>query len=248
MIVSKDSELQGLRAIGKICAATLQHMLAAAEPGMTTLELDTLGHEYLERQGAQSAPQAMYQFPGATCISVSPVIAHGIPGAHVLAAGDLIHIDVSAEKGGFYADTGASLAIGKASPEVSALLKATQATLKKTLLAAKAGNRLNELGRSMQSEAQRHGLNTIAELASHGIGRTLHEEPTDVINVYNPNDARRIQEGLVLALEPFLTPGSGRIAEEHDGWSLRTRDRAIAAQFEHTIVVTKGKPIILTQA
>ncbi|MCW5873158.1 MAG: type I methionyl aminopeptidase [Anaerolineales bacterium] len=246
MIVENDTELQGLRAIGTICAATLRKMMAAATPGMTTQELDELGRKYLESQGAQSAPQAMYQFPGATCISVSPVIAHGIPGEHVLAAGDLIHIDVSAEKGGFFADTGASLCIGKASKEVSALLDATQATLKKTLSVAKAGNLISDLGRTMQSEANRRGYNTIVELASHGIGRKLHEYPSDVVNVYNPRDERHLDEGLVLALEPFLTPGSGRIAEERDGWSLRTRDRAIAAQFEHTIVITKGKPIIVT--
>lgn len=248
MIVKNEAELEGLRAIGKICAATLQKMMTAAQPGMTTQELDELGRAYLEAQGAQSAPQAMYQFPGATCISVSPVIAHGIPGAHVLALGDLIHIDVSAEKSGFYADTGASMAIGKASPEVAALLEATQATLKKTLNAAKAGNLINELGRTMETEAAQRGYNTIVELASHGIGRKLHEYPSDVVNVHNPRDERRLDDGLVLALEPFLTPGSGRIAEERDGWSLRTRDRAIAAQFEHTIVVTKGKPTILTHA
>ncbi len=248
MIVKNDTELQSLRAIGKICAATLQTMLAAAQPGMTTLELDEIGRAYLEAQGAKSAPQAMYQFPGATCISVSPVIAHGIPGAHVLALGDLVHVDVSAEKGGFYADTGASISIGKPSPEVKALLEATQATLKKTLNAAKAGNLISDLGRTMEGEAAQRGYNTVVELASHGIGRKLHEYPSDVVNVYNPRDQRRLDDGLVLALEPFLTPGNGRIAEERDGWSLRTRDRAIAAQFEHTVVVTKGKPIILTQA
>lgn len=248
MIVENEAELERLRAIGKICAATLRKMLAAATPGMTTQELDALGLAYLQRQGAQSAPQAMYEFPGATCISVAPVIAHGIPGGHVLAEGDLIHIDVSAEKDGFYADTGASLSIGKPSAEVKALLAATQATLKKTLAAARAGNLISELGRTMQTEAKQRGYNTIVELASHGIGRKLHEYPSDVVNFYNPQDKRKLAEGLVLALEPFLTTGNGRISEERDGWSLRTRDRHIAAQFEHTIVVTKGKPIILTQA
>jgi len=246
MTVDNDAELQGLQAIGKICAAALRKMMAAAKPGVTTRELDELGRQYLESQGAQSAPQAMYQFPGTTCISVSPVIAHGIPGEHVLAAGDLIHIDVSAEKDGFFADTGASLQIGKASQEVTALLEATKATLKKTLGVAKAGALISDLGRTMQTEAQRRGYNTIVELASHGIGRKLHEYPSDVVNFYNPRDERRLNKGLVLAIEPFLTPGSGRISEERDGWSLRTRDRAIAAQFEHTIVVTEGKPIILT--
>ncbi len=246
MTVESDEELKGLQAIGRICAAALRKMMAAAKPGMTTRELDELGRTYLESQGAQSAPQAMYQFPGATCISVAPVIAHGVPGEYVLQTGDLIHIDVSAEKDGYFADTGASMQVGKSSKEVSALLEATKATLKKTLAAAKTGALISELGRTMQSEANARGYNTIAELASHGIGRKLHEYPSDVLNVPNPRDKRVLAEGLVLALEPFLTPGSGRITEERDGWSLRTRDRAIAAQFEHTIVVTQGKPIILT--
>lgn len=246
MTIESDEELKSLQAIGRICAAALRKMMAAAKPGLTTQELDELGRKYLESQGAQSAPQAMYQFPGATCISVAPVIAHGVPGQHILQAGELIHIDVSAEKDGYFADTGASMQVGKSTKPVTALLEATKATLKKTLAAAKAGALISELGRTMQTEARRHGYNTIAELASHGIGRKLHEYPSDVLNVPNPRDKRVLPEGLVLALEPFLTPGNGRITEERDGWSLRTMDRAIAAQFEHTIVVTKGKPIILT--
>ncbi|MBX3046754.1 MAG: type I methionyl aminopeptidase [Anaerolineales bacterium] len=246
MTVETDEELKRLQAIGRICAAALRKMLAAAAPGMTTRELDEIGRSYLESQGAQSAPEVMYQFPGATCISVAPVIAHGVPGKYVLQRGDLIHIDVSAEKDGYFADTGASMQVAEGSKEVTALLDATKATLKKTLAAAKAGTLISELGRTMQSEAHKRGYNTIAQLASHGIGRKLHEYPSDVLNVPNPRDKRVLTEGLVLALEPFLTAGSGRITEERDGWSLRTTDRSIAAQFEHTIVVTQGKPIILT--
>ncbi len=248
MTVETDEQLQRLKAIGRICAVGLRKMLAAAAPGISTRELDDLGRSYLNSRGAQSAPEVMYQFPGATCISVTPVIAHGIPGDYVLKTGDLIHIDVSAEKDGYFADTGASMQVGKRTKDVTALLEATKATLKKTLAAAKAGVLISELGRTMQSEARAHGYNTIAELASHGIGRKLHEYPSDVLNVPNPRDKRVLTEGLVLALEPFLTAGSGRITEERDGWSLRTLDRSIAAQFEHTIVITQGKPIILTQA
>lgn len=248
MTVESDEQLQALRAIGKICAATLRKMMAAAKPGMTTRELDELGRGFLEAQGAASAPEVMYQFPGATCISVAPVIAHGVPGDYVLQAGDLIHIDVSAKKDGHFADTGASMQVGKKSQDISKLLEATKATLEKTLAASKAGVLISDLGRTMQSEARKRGYNTIAELASHGIGRKLHEYPSDVLNIPNPRDKRVLTEGLVLALEPFLAVGSGRITEESDGWSLRTRDRAIAAQFEHTIVITQGKPIILTQA
>ena len=165
-----------------------------------------------------------------TCISVSPVIAHGIPDEHVLAEGELIHIDVSAELDGYFADTGASMWISKRSPEIHKLLDATRATLNKAVAAARAGRPLNEIGKTVQQEARRRGYNVIYELTGHGIGHALHEEPGEVWNFYNPPDRRILKEGMVLAIEPFLTTGQGRIREESDGWSLRTADNAIAAQ------------------
>jgi methionyl aminopeptidase len=221
-------------------------MMAQVRAGLTTRELDEIGRALLEAEGARSAPQLTYNFPGATCISISPVIAHGIPNEHVLREGELIHIDVSAEREGYYADTGASLTVGRGERNLEKLLEATKATLAKTLHAAKAGNPLNGIGRTVQNEARKRGYNVIYDLTSHGIGRKLHESPDGILNFYNPADRRVLNEGLVLAIEPFLTTGVGRVIEERDGWSLRTTDRARAAQFEHTIVVTKNEPIILT--
>jgi methionyl aminopeptidase len=246
MTADSDKDILALKAIGRICAETLRKMMAAARAGMTTLELDRVGRELLEREGAHSAPELAYNYPGATCISVSPVIAHGIPGSHVLAEGELIHIDVSAELDGYFADTGASLWISRRSPEIRKLLDATRVALNKAVAAARAGRQINEIGRTVQQEAAKRGYNVIYELTGHGIGRGLHEEPGEVWNFYNPRDHRVLKDRLVLAIEPFLTAGQGRIREERDGWSLRTADNAIAAQFEHTIIVTKGDPIILT--
>ncbi len=246
MTADSERDIEALKAIGRICAETLRKMMAAARAGMTTLELDHIGRQLLEAQGARSAPEVAYNYPGATCISVSPVIAHGIPDDHVLSDGELIHIDVSGELDGYFSDTGASMWITRRSPEVHKLLEATQATLTKAVKAARAGRQLNEIGRTVQQEANRHGYNVIYELTGHGIGRGLHEDPGEVWNFYNPRDHRVLQEGQVLAIEPFLTPGKGRIRELGDGWSLRTSDNAIAAQFEHTVIVTKSEPIILT--
>jgi methionyl aminopeptidase len=214
--------------------------------GMTTHELDEIGRAFLEAEGARSAPQVAYNYPGATCISVSPVIAHGIPNEHVLREGELIHIDVSAELDGYFADTGASLVVSGRDRKFEKLLDATKATLKKALHSAKAGNPLSGIGRTVQNEAGKRGYNVIYDLTGHGIGRKLHEEPKEILNFYNPRDQRVLHEGLVLAVEPFLTTGIGRVSEMKDGWSLRTADNAIAAQFEHTIIVTKNEPIILT--
>ena len=246
MTVESESDLEYLKAIGRICAQALRLMMKQARPGITTHELDEIGRVFLESQGARSAPQVMYNFPGATCISVSPIIAHGIPGKYVLKDGDLIHIDVSAERDGFYGDTGASLIISQHIPETDRLIDATKSTLARALRVAKAGRHLNEIGRTVQFEARKRGFNTIVDLTGHGIGRKLHEAPSEILNFYNPRDGRILNDGLVLAIEPFLTTGKGRVVEERDGWSLRTTDRSAAAQFEHTIVVTRGQPIILT--
>ena len=246
MTADSQKDIEYLKAIGRICAATLRKMMNATRAGMKTHELDEIGRALLEAEGARSAPQITYNYPAATCISVSPVIAHGIPDEHVLREGELIHIDVSAELDGYYADTGASLVVSRHDRNLDKLLDATRATLSKALRAAKAGNLLNGIGRTVQAEARKRGYNVIYDLTGHGIGRRLHENPKEILNFYNPNDKRILTDGLVLAIEPFLTTGVGRTVQENDGWSFRTIDRAIAAQFEHTIVVTKNDPIILT--
>jgi methionyl aminopeptidase len=246
MTADTEKDIQALKAIGRICAETLRKMMAAARAGMSTLELDQIGRVLLQAEGARSAPEVAYHYPGATCISVSPVIAHGIPGEHILSEGELIHIDVSAELDGYFSDTGASMWISRRSPEIHKLLEATKATLNKAVQAARAGRRINEIGKTVQQEARKRGYNVIYELTGHGIGHALHEEPGEIWNFYNPRDHRILKEGVVLAIEPFLTTGQGRIREESDGWSLRTADSAIAAQFEHTIIVTRNEPIILT--
>jgi len=251
MTAETAGDIEALKAIGHICAETLHKMMKAARPGMTTRELDERGRQWLEEAGARSAPEVAYRYPGATCISVAPIIAHGIPDGYVLKQGDLVHIDVSAEKDGYFGDTGASMWISAdgqpADADVRKLLDATRATLSEALKVVRAGRPLNGIGRTIQLEAQRRGYNVIYELTGHGIGRSLHEEPGEIWNFYNPRDHRILKDGQVLAIEPFLTTGQGRIAEQGDGWSLRIADNAPGAQFEHTVIVTHGEPIILTQ-
>jgi methionyl aminopeptidase len=246
MTADSAEDIKYLKAIGHICASALKKMMKDAKPGMTTGELDNIGKEFLEKEGAKSAPQAMYNFPGATCISVSPVIAHGIPNERVLHEGDLINIDVSAELDGYYADTGGSMVVSKRVPEFEKLIEATKSALNKAVHAAKAGQPLNMIGKTIQQEAKRNGFGVIYDLTGHGIGHKLHEQPAEIYNYHKEDDRRILNDGLVLAIEPFLTTGKGHVLEEKDGWSLRTIDRTIAAQFEHTIIVTKNEPIILT--
>jgi methionyl aminopeptidase len=246
MIVESENDIKHLKAIGHICAVALQTMMEAVQPGMTTIELDEIGKEILEKAGANSAPVSLYQFPGITCISVSPVIAHGIPGDHVLREGELINIDVSAEMDGYFGDTGASMVVAAQAPEYEKIIAATKSALEKAVHVVRAGQPINSIGRVVQTEARHHGYGVIYDLTGHGIGRHLHEEPVQVFNHFKPRDRYVLKEGLVLAIEPFLTTGKGHVVEEPDGWSLRTTDRTIAAQFEHTVIVTKDEPIILT--
>ena len=246
MIVENENDIKHLKAIGHICAMALKEMMNHAKPGMTTGELDNIGKEFLEKEEAQSAPMSLYQFPGATCISISPVIAHGIPGDHVLREGELINIDVSAELDGYFGDTGASMVLAKQVPEYEKIIEATKSALAKAVHAARAGQQINLIGRTIQQEARQHGYGVIYDLTGHGIGHHLHEEPVQVFNYFKSKDRHILEDGLVLAIEPFLTTGKGHVLEEQDGWSLRTTDRTIAAQFEHTIIVTKDEPIILT--
>ena len=246
MIVDSEEDIKLLKTIGHICAMTLKTMMEQAKPGMTTGELDNIGKEFLEKEGAQSAPIAMYQFPGATCISISPVIAHGIPSDHVLAEGELINIDVSAELDGYFADTGGSMVVATHVPQYEKMIEATKSALVKAVQVARAGQPLNLIGKAVQDEAKRNGYGVIFDLTGHGLGRKLHEDPTNIFNYYKSKDRRILEEGVVLAIEPFLTTGKGHVLEEDDGWSLRTTDRTMAAQFEHTIIVTKNEPIILT--
>lgn len=245
MTIENDDDLSALRRVGSIVRATIETMRRALRPGITTAELDEIGARCLAAAGARSAPRLAYDFPGSTCISVNDAIAHGIPGDRVLREGDLVNIDVSAELDGYWADTGASMPVGQVTPAVTALCAATKATLGKAVKAARAGRPLHGIGRVVEREAGRRGYRVIEELAGHGVGRGIHEAPS-VFNYARRDAGPRLHKGLVIAIEPFLTKGNGEIRLAPDGWTLRTSDGSLAAQYEHSIVITDGAPIVLT--
>jgi methionyl aminopeptidase len=220
----------------------------ALEPGMTTRELDDLGRRLLEREGARSAPELTYGFPGATCISVGPDCAHGIPDETVVNAGDLINIDVSAELDGYFGDTGASFAVPPTSPRVERLCRDGRRAMWAGINAVKAGNRLNKVGRSIERFAKRNGYTLVRNLASHGVGRSLHDEPSQIPTWYEPGDRRTIKEGLVFTIEPFLSLGADWVEERDDGWSLYPPLHQPTVQYEHTLVATRRGAMILTLA
>lgn len=249
MTITHEDELDGLREIGRIVANTLQAMGAVLEPGMTTGELDAMGRALLEREGALSAPQSAYGFPGATCISVNEDIAHGIPGPRRIARGDLLNIDVSASKNGYFADTGASFRVPPMRPVLDQLCRDGQRAMEIGIAQVGAGRPIAGIGRAIGRFARGRGYTLIGNLASHGVGRALHEEPAEIATWPNPSDRRSFREGQVLTVEPFLSMG-GLWAEEdaQDGWTLRALPAAPTVQYEHTVVATRRGPLILTLA
>lgn len=218
------------------------------EPGMTTGELDQIGRELLDRYGARSAPKVTYNFPGDTCISINEETAHGIPGSRVIKPGDVVNIDVSAEKNGYFADTGGSFIVPPSNYLKDRLIDSTKLALAEACHSAKAGRPLNGIGKSIQKVAKQKGFKVIKNLCSHGIGRTLHDEPKEIPGYYEPRDRRTLHEGLVITIEPFLSTKSKFVAEADDGWALVAGKGNLSAQFEHTMVITKGRPILLTVA
>ncbi|KJS08805.1 MAG: methionine aminopeptidase [Hoeflea sp. BRH_c9] len=247
MVISSNDELEKLRHIGRICANTIQTMAGAMEPGMTTSELDLIGRRYLEAQGAQSAPEFCYQFPGATCISVNEEVAHGIPGDRVIKAGDLVNIDVSALKDGYFGDTGASFGVAPVAARTVRLLRDGKRALSKGLGQVKTGARYAAIGDVIGKFASKNGYTLIRNLASHGIGQSLHEEPSEIATWPDRHEKRLMKEGQVFTVEPFLSLGA-TVAESEDeeAWTLYGFPRALTVQFEHTIVASRNGPVILT--
>jgi methionyl aminopeptidase len=246
MIISNDDELTKLKAIGRICANAVKTMAAALEPGITTLELDNVGRRVLEDAGARSAPELCYQFPGATCISVNEEVAHGIPGPRVIRAGDLVNIDVSAEKDGFFSDTGASFAVPPVKPKIERLCRDGKRALWVGLNQVKSDAPFSKIGHAIGAFAAKNRYTLIANLASHGIGRSLHEEPTEVSTWADPDETRVIEDGLVFTVEPFLSLGAIFAEGGGDAWTLYGEPQASTVQFEHTVVATRSGPLILT--
>jgi len=247
MTAEDDDDIEALLRCGRAVAEARDTMLAAAVAGVSTAELDDVGREVLTRHGARSAPQLAYDFPGTTCISVNHDVAHGIPSAGVvLADGDLVNIDVSAELDGYWTDTGASVAVGDPDELTRRLLTATVEAQAAGMAVARAGKPVRHIGRAVERRARRDGFGIIANLCGHGVGRFIHEEPS-VPNTVELLNRSILHEGLVIAIEPFLTDGATFATEADDGWTLTTPAGTRVAQFEHTIVVRDGDPIVVTR-
>jgi len=247
MSITTEAELIGMQMASEAVAVTLKEMSAFAKPGISTKELDDYGAKILASFGAKSAPLLTYNFPGCTCISVNKEFCHGIPSPNtILKEGDLINIDVSAELNGFWSDNGNSFVIGKDVNQHQKLIEASKQILHKAIHQIKGGVRIADIGHLIETEAKKQGYKVIKNLTGHGIGRSLHEAPSEIANYRNKYNQTRFKKNSVVAIETFIATDSTYAETLQDGWTMVGNKGGFMAQHEHTIVVTDGVPMILT--
>src|SRR5690606_6902878 len=244
MIVKTEEELIALKEIGKSVATIRDKMIEKSKPGITTKGLDDCAGELFDKYGAISGPKGEYDFPGFTCISVNEEVAHGIPGKRVIQEGDIVNIDVSGSLEGYFSDTGISFVVGDGHPEKEKICEAAEKAFDRAMTKVKAGSKLNQIGKAVEREAKDQGLFVIKNLTGHGIGKSLHEAPQHILNYYDAWETTILKEGMVLAVEPFISQKAEHIVESGDGWTFITPDQSLVAQIEHTVLVTKGEPIL----
>ena len=247
MSIASTADWKGLKRVATVARATLDALEAHVRAGVTTGELDAVAARVFAKHRARSAPAVVYGFPGTVLISINDEIVHGIPGPRRINAGDIVKLDVTVEKDGYFADAARSIAVEPADAVARELVACATAAFEAALAVARAGVRVNEIGRAVEREARRRGFTVVDGLSGHGVGRTIHEEPS-VPNQYDPFQKDVLTEGLVLTIEPMINAGSGRVVQDADGWTLRTADGSRSAHHEHTLVITRGAPVILTGA
>lgn len=248
MSITTEAELIGMQKVSEAVAYALKEMRNYASAGMTTKQLDSYGAGILSDLGALSAPHLAYRFPGWTCISVNNEFCHGIPSdQRILQEGDLVNIDVSAELGGFWSDNGSSFVLGEDVNGHQKLIDASKEILHKAIFNIRGGVRLSDIGHLIETEAKKRGYKVIKNLAGHGIGKSLHEEPSEIANYRDRYNLKRFKKNSVVAIETFISTTSTYAETEKDGWTMVGNKGGFMAQHEHTIVVTDGRPIILTE-
>jgi methionyl aminopeptidase len=245
MSIESADDWKGLRRAGRIVQLTLDALDANVRPGVTTAELDAVAARIFAEHGARSAPAMVYGFPGTVLISVNDEVVHGVPGARRLALGDLVKLDATLEKDGYVADAARSVIVGTGSDAAMRLATCARNAFEAALTVARAGTKVNAISRAVESTVRARGFTVVRGLTGHGVGRTIHEPP-HVPNEYDPWQNDVLTDGLVLTIEPIISAGSARIRQDRDGWTTRTTDGSWAAHHEHTIVITRDRPIVLT--
>jgi len=246
IVCRSATELERMREAGRLVGEVLTELTAAVAPGVSTAELDEIAERRIRQAGATPAFKGYHGYPATICASINDEVIHGIPsGRRVLAAGDIISIDVGAALDGYYGDSAVTLPVGHVSEQAATLLRVTEESLYKAIEQARPGKRVSDIGHAVQRHVEAFGFSVVREFVGHGIGVRMHEEP-QVPNYGEPGHGPRLAEGMVLAIEPMVNAGKPAVKVLADGWTAVTRDTSLSAHFEHTVAVTSGEPWILT--
>lgn len=236
-----------MRKGGKILSEIINALAASAQPGVETIELDRQARTMLAERGAKASFLHYNNFPAAICLSINEEIVHGVPSNRKLKAGDVLKLDFGVLFEGFHTDSAKTILVGNArEPKKEQLIAVTERALELGIKAARIGNTLGDIGQAIQEYVESEGYNVVRDLVGHGIGRNIHEEP-EVLNYGRPGEGLKLEAGMVIAIEPMVVEGTYKIAEGPDGFSYVTKDKKLAAHAEHTVAITGGGPVILTQ-
>lgn len=246
IILKSRAEIEEMRRAGRIVAAFHQALADRIRPGITTLDIESFAVRFLKENDAKAYTIGYNGYPFATCASVNDVIAHGFPNQTPLKEGDIVTIDIVAEADGWIGDSAWSYAIGDVSQEARKLMRVTKECLVLGIEKALVGNRIGDVMHTVQTHAEQHGFSVVRDLLGHGVGREMHEEP-NYPHIGKPGKGFRLKEGMVLTIEPMLNAGKATMKVDEDGWTARTADGSLSAQYEHTIAITADGPIILTE-
>lgn len=246
MIIKKSlEEIDRMAAAGAILVRTLDLVESKVRPGVSTGELDAAAERFIRSQGAEPAFKGYRGFPGSLCISPNSMVVHGIPGRYALQRGDVLSVDVGVVLDGWVADAARTFAVGPISPVARRLLDVTEGSLFAAVAQCRPGNRLGDVSHAVQETVEAEGLSVVRSLVGHGIGREMHEDP-QIPNFGPPGRGPRLEEGMVLAVEPMVTAGRHPVRMGDDGWAIYAQDGSLAAHFEFTVAVTAEGPRICT--
>ncbi len=246
IILKSKKEIEIMREAGKIVAETHEILKSAVIPGISTLELDKMAEDNIRKYNAIPSFKGYGGFPGSICASVNDEVVHGIPGNRILKDGDIISLDIGAYYKGYHSDCAKTHGVGMISEEDRKLIEVTRESFYKGIEFAKLGYRLSDISHAIQAHVEEHGFSIVRDLVGHGVGTELHEDPQ--IPNYGPaGKGPRLQEGMVLAIEPMVNMGRYQVKTLSDDWTVVTLDGKKSAHYEHTIAVTEDEPIILTK-
>jgi methionyl aminopeptidase len=246
MIIRKSpAEIEKMAAAGEVLVKCHRLLESKIRPGVTTAELDAAAEKFIRSQGGVPSFKGYNGFTGSICASPNHMVVHGIPGPYKLAKGDVISLDIGVTLDGWVADAARTYALAPASPVAEKLLKVTEESLFKAVEQCQVGNRLGDVSHAVQAHVEGNGLSIIRSLVGHGIGRDMHEDP-QIPNYGDPGRGPKLEDGMVLAIEPMVTAGRHAVRMGDDGWSIYSQDGSLAAHFEFTVAVTSAGPRILT--